>query len=186
VTAQVFGAVGAPQRVPGLSLDAVQRESVAIARVARHIAADDHKEEAFTAGLLHDLGLLVLALLLPQRLQQVVAASRAAGVPLHVKEQEMLGVSHAKVGGYLLGLWGIPLPIVEAVVHHHAPSAATTSGVVDALAAVHIAGALVRDAVDGRRDATLDEAYVAAVGVADEITRFRAVAEREVRALAAD
>jgi HD-like signal output (HDOD) protein len=52
---------------------------------------------------------------------QVLEMARAEGIPLHDGEIQVLGTSHAEIGAYLLGLWGFPYPIVEAVAFHHNP-----------------------------------------------------------------
>jgi HD-like signal output (HDOD) protein len=49
------------------------------------------------------------------------AEALQAGVPAHVAEKSTWGVTHAEIGAFLLGLWGLPFQIVEAVANHHAP-----------------------------------------------------------------
>jgi len=86
----------------------------------------------------------------------------------------VLGATHAQVGAYLLGTWGIPIPVVEAVAHHHDPSNAPSGGCC-VLTAVHVAAAIVdeeRGAVDG-----LDEHYLERVGVLDRLPLWRSVCE---------
>jgi len=78
--------------------------------------------DAFTAGLLHDVGRIVLASNLPKEYASVVVAARRNKRPLHEEEVEQLGVSHAQVGAYLLGLWGMPAGFVEVAALHHLPS----------------------------------------------------------------
>ena len=53
-------------------------------------------------------------------------------------EKEIFGVNHASVGGYLLGLWGLPVSVVEAIALHHSPQRTTTPAFA-ALTAVHAA-----------------------------------------------
>lgn len=93
------------------------------------------------AGLLHDVGKLVLAAQFAPEYVKVLAAVRRENSPLHLLERAMLGVTHAEIGAYLLGLWGLDEPVVEAVYHHHAPERSTEPGFT-VLAAVHAANSL--------------------------------------------
>lgn len=82
-------------------------------------------EDARTAGLLHDIGKLLLVATLPVAYTRLAARARAERRPAFELELEELGVTHAEIGAYLLGLWGLPDPIVDAVAwHHHPPEAA--------------------------------------------------------------
>jgi HD-like signal output (HDOD) protein len=62
-------------------------------------------------------------------------------MPLYQVEQQLIGVSHAEVGAYLLGIWGLPTPVVEAVAHHHCPDRIPHDAL-DAVGIVHIANYL--------------------------------------------
>jgi HD-like signal output (HDOD) protein len=66
--------------------------------------------------------------------------------PLHVVEEELTGTSHAQIGGYLLGLWGLPPMVVSAVSAHHRPIRATQDKIMDLSLAVHIADLLEHEA----------------------------------------
>ena len=63
------------------------------------------------------------------------------GVPMHEAERQTIGSSHAQIGGYLLGLWGLPDSVVAAVAHHHTPERMQPQGF-NALAALAVAHAL--------------------------------------------
>ncbi len=105
-------------------------------------------ELAFTAGLLHDVGSLVLASHMPDDYAEIRAAAAATARPIHVVEHERLGVDHAGVGAYLLGLWGLPHEVLDIVAFHHAPW--PESGALDAASAVRLADFVVSKASDGR------------------------------------
>jgi HD-like signal output (HDOD) protein len=79
-------------------------------------------DHAFLAGLLHDIGKLILMANLPQLYQDVLRKVEAERVPLSDAEGDLLGCNHAELGAYLLGLWGLPDPVVEAVAFHHRPA----------------------------------------------------------------
>ena len=88
-------------------------------------------------------------------------------------------VTHAEVGGYLLGIWGLPYPIVEAVANHHVPGRVASSGF-DALTAVHVANGLVNESCQERVGDEekglfigVDEAYLAKIGCADQLDSWR-------------
>ena len=114
-----------PGRCPGLGaadLEAWQAHSVQVATIARAIAdAGDVANDAFLAGVVHDIGTLILATSVPDAYAQVQASLAEADRPRSVVEFEVFGTTHAEVGAYLLGLWALPLSIVEAVAHHHTP-----------------------------------------------------------------
>lgn len=79
--------------------------------------------------------------------EQVLRVSeRSSSIPSYVLEQPALHVTQADVGAYLLEVWGVPLTIVEAVHTHHSPGSLPTDVGFDALAAVQLADALVREA----------------------------------------
>lgn len=165
--------------VEGFSLEGVQRHSLVTARLAKQFARDPKlASEAFTAGLVHEVGKIVLAVGVPERLSEVLRECAASGRHCHVVEREMLGVTHAEVGGYLLGVWGLPLAVVEAVTFHHRPGL-VAGGSVETLAAVHIADALVHGPQLGASAPAcheLDLDFVARAGLLEQLDSFRALA----------
>lgn len=78
-------------------------------------------EEALIAGLLHDIGYWVLLQERPSEMLQTLQLAQDAGLTLPEAERRVFGTTHAEVGAYLLGLWGLQYSIVEAVAFHHAP-----------------------------------------------------------------
>jgi HD-like signal output (HDOD) protein len=95
-------------------------------------------EQCFLAGLLHDVGQLILASGLPEEYAEVIAKARDQNLPVWQVEQEFFGASHADVGAYLLALWGLPNPIIEAIALHHQPARCAATGFSPAIA-VHAA-----------------------------------------------
>jgi HD-like signal output (HDOD) protein len=184
LAAGAFVTVRHGQKARGVSLKQLQRHSVLTGMIAAEMFDEKPaRDEAFTAGLLHDVGKLVLATRLPWMFEEVVALVHAEKIPMHVVENRLAGVTHAEVGGYLLGLWGLPYPIVEAVANHHAPSRVEQRGF-DLLAAVHIADALANEVLDstaggGSGYAGLDPVWLERLGVSDRIVAWRAIAEEK-------
>lgn len=94
-------------RAAGLDVDALSVRAVATAAEAARLAAPEDRNDAFTAGLLSDVGLLLLAAKAPELLR---------------RDEADLGFDHGGIGAYLLGLWGLPPKVVEAVAFHHDPA----------------------------------------------------------------
>jgi HD-like signal output (HDOD) protein len=108
-----------PSDLPELKRKAVQDHSMATARVARSIAGAAHTSDAFLSGLLMDVGVLVLASVRPAETREALSLAKEQGVPLYIAEQQVHGFGHAAVGAGLLGLWGMPYTVIDAVAHHH-------------------------------------------------------------------
>lgn len=103
-------------------IDELQNRSLSIARLARALSPKSvDADAAFMAGLVCDLGQLVLATVAPERRRDAETEASRRSVANHVAEHALWGVTHAEVGAFLLGLWGLPFSIVEAVANSHAP-----------------------------------------------------------------
>ena len=121
LTVHVFENAAASLPAVGISPEKHQEHAIQTAKAAKELLSDPVQAElAFTAGLLHDIGKIILAVCIPDRIRAVVDICRRTKRTAHEVEMEVLGVSHAEVGAYLLDLWGLPHPIVEAVACHHA------------------------------------------------------------------
>ncbi len=94
--------------------------------IARRLPIDE-KEGAFVAGMMHDIGRLLIAVGLPQDYEAIVALSSASGAPAVDCERQMLGTDHAELSGLALARWNIPEQITRAVHFHHAPDAPAAS-----------------------------------------------------------
>jgi putative nucleotidyltransferase with HDIG domain len=171
--------------IPGFSLESLMEHGLMVANIAsRLLTVKRDIEDAFMAGMLHDIGRLILAAGFPEKLETAIEISRAEGRPLEVVEREVIGVSHSHIGAYLLGLWGVSYAIVEAVAHHDEPGEVGESMRFDVLAAVRIADQLVHEcepenAVDGIAT-RLDSGYLEALGVADRLPEWRRMAQEMV------
>jgi putative nucleotidyltransferase with HDIG domain len=172
LSAHAFEGLAPAGRIEGFDLEAVQHRSVCVAQVARRLLPyGEDRDDAFTAALLHDVGLLALAADEGDYLACVLARARAERRPVVEIELEERGVTHAELGAHLLAQWGLPDSIVEAVAYHHRPSALHQPRL-DAVAAVAIACGLVDGRVDGD--------YTASLGVTDRLDDWRAIAAEVV------
>ena len=105
---------------------------------------EDRPDQAFTAGLLSDIGMLVMACQHIDEFEEVLHKVRRDQKPICQVEMDLLQLTHAEIGAYLLGLWGLPKRIVEAVALHHNPNETPYEGLC-ALTAVHAADVLVSE-----------------------------------------
>jgi HD-like signal output (HDOD) protein len=177
----VFGSYKAAE-CDGLDVESLIQRGMRTAAVAKAIAKDEGRdkqtvEHVFLAGMLHDVGTLVLAAELPGKYAELTARLATSGTDPKAAEREIFGVSHAFVGAYLLGLWALPNPIVEAVAYHEDP-AACAAGDWGAFGIVHVASCMALqpdcDDVDAVRG--LDREYLRRVGVLDRWPAWRAAA----------
>jgi putative nucleotidyltransferase with HDIG domain len=158
IQAHLYEQVGS--RSPGgLDLDELWAHSVAVANAARRMMVKSKRPRVeqditFLAGLLHDVGRLVLAQGRPKDYRALTRA--CGGLPDSEREIEVYGACHADVGAYLLGLWGLPEEAVEALAWHHQPGACpfrvccTTTAVhiADAAHHAHVLGVDIQDLLD--------------------------------------
>jgi putative nucleotidyltransferase with HDIG domain len=124
--------------MPGASrtlIDTLQRHSLQTASLARRIAHGSAcADNAFLAGMLHDIGKLVISASDPEYVPQLLRAAGCDGGVLVELEHDRYGCTHAEVGSYLLSLWGLPFDVVEAVaLHHHGPRLHEETSTLEAL-----------------------------------------------------
>ena len=161
-----FRAFAPAHRISGFSVERLEARSMVVAAVAAELAPDKTTAaDAFTAGVLHDIGQLVLAAQQPRDLEALLAEADSSDKPLHTIELQRGGTTHAELGGYLLGLWGLPDQIVAAVTRHHDPPGPNAEP--DPSAVVHVADALVPQ--HGAAPAPVDAALVERLGLAGRL-----------------
>jgi putative nucleotidyltransferase with HDIG domain len=107
-----------------LDPNACWEHSVATGLVMQRIARDNKHARHFTAGLLHDVGKLVLAYRFGEYSRAIRQVTRDRGCDMRVAEMELIGLSHTEIGYELCRHWQLPHEIAESVAYHHAPSTA--------------------------------------------------------------
>ncbi len=132
--------------------------------------------QAFTAGLLADMGWLVLALNQYETANRMMASHPIENDARLAAESTAFGADHAAIGGYLAALWGLPDPITEAITLHHAPAALAPlnqNNTLDITTIVHAAEALCQADADDEKPSGLDYEHLEALGIADHLEAWR-------------
>jgi putative nucleotidyltransferase with HDIG domain len=163
-----------------LSLSRLWDHSIAVGgyakRIAKHLGADaTDVDNAFIAGLLHDVGKLVLGDNFPEHYFSAIGMQRRHRIEIYEAEWSVFGSSHAEVGAFLLGIWGLPDAIVEAVALHHKKSL-FTSNQSPVTTAVFIADALEHEFYSGGDSGSerrVDEEMVNRLGLAHWLPIWR-------------
>ncbi|HEX9652455.1 MAG TPA: response regulator [bacterium] len=164
----------------GLSLENLINHSMAVGALAQKISLSVRlnskiSDNAFIAGMLHDAGKLILAENLPEKYSKAVSLARLKKMTIGDAERDIFGATHAEVGAYLIGLWGLPDNIVEALAFHHRPGECLDN-TFSPLTAVHAANCLYYELNPGPDDLkvnTLDAEYLKAVGYQDRLGVWR-------------
>jgi putative nucleotidyltransferase with HDIG domain len=162
-----------PAGIVGFNFERLWSHSLSTGMAARSIAlcekfSSAEAEKVFLAGVLHDVG-------------KIVFATRTPSTPIPAEEyQAMMEAHHAAVGAYLLGLWGFPNPIVEAVAFHHAPSLASEASL-GLPGLIHIADHLVHErSQDGseRGRGGLEPGYLESLGLEQRLPEWQLAIEK--------
>jgi len=168
-------------------LEKLWRHSMSTGRLAREIAcleglSGPDQEQCCIAGLLHDVGKLVMATNFPDTYSQVIIGSQQGQGTVFDMECQIFGASHAEVGAYLLGLWGVDDAVVRAVSRHHEPGRDRHAGF-SPLTAVHVANRLDHELIvfsTSHAINPLDELYLAASGLTDRLPVWREACQKLV------
>jgi putative nucleotidyltransferase with HDIG domain len=169
----------------GFRVSALGAHANEVAALAEWLARSEGAAEKLvglsrTAGLLHDIGKLALAANLPDRFNSVGRLMRLDGSASIEMEQEVFGATHSEVGGCMMGSWGLPMPIVEAVALHHHP-ACFLSRNFSPLTAVHVANALSRAESADHFNALVERDYLAVLGLESKISAWWSAGQAELQ-----
>jgi HD-like signal output (HDOD) protein len=162
------------------SIDNIWRHSTNVARTARVMALletgdNDCSGLAYTAGLMHDLGKVILAANFDGQYHGAHNVARKQQVPLWEVEKDIFGATHGEIGAYLLGLWGMSAEVVKVAALHHDPLRADDTAF-SALTAVHVANAMEYEGIaetDGLPVPVLNAAYLQKLGLEERVALWR-------------
>jgi len=183
LTASIFRQLE-ESRVSPAFLETVLSHSMAVAGVAKQLAKTeqldrDTIDNTFIAGALHDIGKIVLADNFGRDYTAISHQAKAQQTSITELETQQFGASHADVGGFLLGLWGLPQDIIEAVAFHHDPATSVDENFTS-LTAIHVANVLsfeLQDpALEPEAVVAIDEAYLARLDLGSHLPDWQVVA----------
>jgi HD-like signal output (HDOD) protein/CheY-like chemotaxis protein len=168
-----------------MSLQTHGSRSLAIANAARNIAKTEGAspviiEQAFLGGLLHDMGTLLLATNESDEYLATIALANENNLAMPEAEKQVFGTTHAEIGAYMLGLWGIDETVVSAVAYHHNPGDFPCTQF-SPLTAVHAASTFISEkhmsnninAFEGK-----DLEYVESIGLAERLPVWQSICEQ--------
>ncbi len=178
----VFTSFKSMKRLPGFSFTGLMRHALTVGIFARIIVEQEKKDgsymdHAFMAGLLHDVGKMIFAANMPDAYGEVLDLVRKTGQSFAAAEAAIFNVSHAEAGAYLLGLWGLPDTILEAVAYHHHPDKSPTQKM-NTLTVVHMANVLDHvQQTENWDDETfvlpINMTYLTGIGMEQHVPRWR-------------
>jgi len=169
LSAEIFEQWKTPRDFPQFDADYLQQHALTAAAACKSLTAPGQSgDDAWMVGLVHDIGYWILIQESPAELLKALSHAQSAKIPAYQAEQEIVGATHAEIGAYLLGMWGLPYPVVEAVAMHHTPHNVVQQGY-DLLALLATAHALLpAHSAYALRDEpevppVVDESYLAAL-----------------------
>lgn len=183
LTLHIFSEFSSESSIEGFSISELTRHSLMTANIARLIMQAEtgdrsRAEEASTAGMLHDIGTLILAINLPEVYARAYRIAQEKAHPMHESEVEMMGVTHAQIGAYLLGVWGLPPAVVEAVAEHHTPERVISRGF-STVTTIHVADILAHqlNSIDVPIP-ELHQDYLGSLGISDRVSQWWGMAQQ--------
>jgi HD-like signal output (HDOD) protein len=194
LTTSVLKAFGRNSAQSGFDVSKFWEHSLLTGAIARSLAVErdaNFIEETFIAGLLHDMGRIVLSQKLTSEFDKVVLVQTKAGISQLKAEQSVLKLTHGDIGGWLARKWNLPIPYVEVMRFHHFPldcaqqDPNTQTDTTNLIYLVHAADVLSKHLVDGKPDLAAIEAIDPAVRAELKIgpdgwDRFRDRTEEEI------
>jgi HD-like signal output (HDOD) protein len=162
------------------SVESLWHHSVATGHAAQRLGLleqnqQELSDQAFAAGLLHDIGKLLFAANMPGLFVEALVLAREQRRRFWEVETEVLGACHSELAACLLGIWGLPTPLVEAVALHHHPNR-TLQPQFSPLTAVHVANVLAHE-LNPEQSVTVadqvDADYLAACGLTERLEPWR-------------
>jgi HD-like signal output (HDOD) protein len=182
LASEAFRILTLDERIPQSTCESMQKHAHLVASIAGALPVDPkNRDVTVVAALLHDIGSLFLASSMPDRFCSVHALATERKCKIFEAEEELLGTSHAEIGAYLLGLWGIPNLTVEAIAHHHHPTRIPNSSF-DCAVVVYVADLLAHElethpeGAKGLEIQEPDRACLETLGILPKFAEFRQLA----------
>jgi len=122
LTTSVLSTLNLKTKIKGFSLADFWKHSAAVGTIARLIANESYpqkREEAFVAGLLHDMGKLILAICAPEFFAETIKLAINKGCLFLDMEREVVGISHPEIVAYINKKWNLPDEITKVIINHH-------------------------------------------------------------------
>lgn len=167
------------KKIAYFKIDALWQHSLKTANIVRQIAKNEKlgkeiSEASFIASLLHDVGKIIVASNFPDEFKEICSRSELENTPFWHVEQQILGATHAEIGAYILGLWGLPLAVIKAVHEHHQPDL-NGHAEIDQITLLHIANAIEKTAVNSQGQGFVDISaeYIAHLHLNESITKWQ-------------
>lgn len=166
----------------GLSPDELWKHSILTGSFAGQIVKSENLppervDDALVAGMLHDIGKLILAKYMSDRYLKALVMAHEKHIPHWEAEGEAFGGTHAEVGAFLLGLWGISDAVTKAVAFHHSPKDAPDNKMFTLVTAVHVADVLANEACPSATEfmegLKIDAEYIVQSGMAERLLVWR-------------
>jgi len=180
LAAEIFGQID-PGLYKEFALDRVWKHVNRTATIVKRLARAEGlptatREAAATAGLLHDIGKLILASETPDMYRKINALSAIDKIPSYRAEYRLLGTTHTEIGAFLLGLWGLPIDVITAIARHHNLQG-QIKGEVSATVLLHFADT-VEQQLAGTPGAGPNIEALEKLGLGDRLDNWRAIAEK--------
>ncbi len=134
-------------------------------------------EGAYTSGLFHDIGKLIMQRAAPDAYQSAKEFAMRMQIPAWKAEDEVLGCNHAETGGYLLARWGLPIEVIESAVLHHEPVNSSGSSF-SSLAAVYVANTILNNE-SANPESEYESSFISGLGRSDQWPSWKEVVTGE-------
>ncbi|HVH45561.1 MAG TPA: response regulator [Labilithrix sp.] len=165
-----------PPRAKRFDAVAFHNHSLAVATMTRKITEKGVlAETSFVAALLHEVGKLVMASSMPALYDEIATYSAKNGVSFEAAEEVMNTCGHVKIGACLLELWGLPFPVVEALVTHAKAPLLEGTGL-QPCDAVHLAHRLIEPSSTPLGSTDEDRNYLSRIGMLERLVDLLAFA----------
>jgi putative nucleotidyltransferase with HDIG domain len=122
VSISVIKAFTSPKNLAGFDISDFWKHSVAVAMVSKELGEQfgyPQPDDCFLAGLLHDVGKLVLSQFFQDHFKKIWTTARDVNISFYQAEKNGMSIDHADIGGYLAKRWQLPAELVDTIQYHH-------------------------------------------------------------------